>query len=330
MKFKKIIKYILHPYYFPLIALFRLKGYWISIMCKSYSDVFNYERKNNFSYTKTKANLHLGVEINLDKPKTFNEKLIHRRLFSRDPIWPIVTDKIGVRKWLKDQGYLNLVHLVPAKIVFSVDDLFALNIDRPVVVKAAWASGMNLFVSSTEELLNYETTLVKWLNEPYFPRRLIWAPEEMKRGFLIEDSIADANGNVPVDYKFHCFDGVVEFFHIDIDRFKEHKRLLYSRDCQVLDWIYGKERYEGEFPIDAELIKKMVAVAEKISQKFSYVRVDLYCYKSEIYFGEITQTQGAGFEKFSDSELNDFYGAKWEYPNTEKLGDMLLSESNRW
>ena len=325
MSVTKYIKALLNPYQSYLKLRLKSKRAWINKNCKSFYDVFEYEKDNDFSYTKLKAKLSLGCEIDLENPRTFNEKLIHRRLFSRDPIWPVITDKIAVRDWLKEQGYLDHVHLVPAKVAYSVEELMEIPIDRPVVVKAAWASGMNLFVSSNKELEAYKSTLENWLKSPYAPERLIWAPEEMQRGFLVEDSIADEDGNVPLDYKFHCFNGRVEFLQVDIDRFKQHKRLMFSREGELLDWIYGKEKYSDNFDLNSRLIQQLALVAEKLSENFSYIRVDLYCYKSKIYFGELTQTQGAGFEKFSSPELNCFYGNKWIYPESNKLGDLLIT-----
>lgn len=324
MKIYRIYKILFNPYKYFLKLLLVLRKQWINNKCNSYYDVFQYEEKHDFSYTKLKARLHLNYKIDLKDPKTFNEKLIHRRLFSRDPVWPVVTNKIAVRTWLKESGYLEHVNLVGATEAYSVQELMERPIDKPVVVKAAWASGMNLFVSSKEELQQYDLTLNKWVNDSYYPDRLVWAPEEMERFFLIEDSIADESGKVPLDYKFHCFGGKVEFFQVDIDRFEDHKRLNFSRDGELFDWVYGKKRSSEIFNLDRKLAKEMVIIAERIAKQFSYIRVDLYFFNGEIYFSELTQTQGAGFEQFSEPSLNSIYGEKWAYPDPNKLGDYLL------
>src|SRR5690606_17188412 len=98
---------------------------------------------------------------------------------------------------------------------------------------------MNLFISSNKELEAYKSTLENWLKSPYAPERLIWAPEEMQRGFLVEDSIADEDGNVPLDYKFFCFDGKIEFVQIDLDRFSGHRRLMVSPSGIEKTWGYA-------------------------------------------------------------------------------------------
>jgi len=317
---------MLRPYRTFLVILYKIKKYMVLRNFKKYDDFFNYERKTGFSCTRLKAKLNLNSDINLKKPQKFNEKLIHRRLFSRDPIWPIITDKISVRGWLKEKGYLEHVQLVPARIAYSVDELLEMDIDKPVVVKAAWASGMNLFVNSNAQLQSYKNTLNEWMQSPYAPERLIWAPEKMKRGFLIEDSIADDQGYVPLDYKFFCFNGSVEFIQIDLDRFSGHRRIIVSSDGAPENWGYAKKMPENKLDIEKDLIIKMKPIAEILSQNFSFIRVDLYWYKGEIYFGELTQTPSSGFGKFTKEGIDQKVGELWKYPDESKSGDTLLSE----
>lgn len=321
MKLEKLIKHITRPLKAYRLISFNIKRRFIIRKCENYNDVFECEKNSRFSYTKLKAKLSLGYDVNIDKPKTFNEKLIHRRLFSRDPIWPVITDKIAVRSWLEEKGYLNYVRLVPAKVAYSIDDLMELEIDRPVVVKAAWASGMNLFINSNEELQLHKATLESWLASPYTPERLIWAAENMNRGFLVEDSIADDRGIVPLDYKFFCFNGVAEFVQIDLERFSGHRRVILSRDGTREKWSYVKKQPESHFIVEKELILKMRPIVELMSKEFSFLRVDLYLYEGEIYFGELTQTPHAGFGKFTSKEVDLRLGELWEYPGSNKLGD---------
>lgn len=325
MNINKYIKALLNPYESYLKLRLKYKSSWVNKNCKSFYDVFEYEKDNDFSYTKLKAKLNLGCAIDLDNPRTFNEKLIHRRLFSRDPIWPVITDKIAVRDWLKEQGYLDYVRLVPAKVAYSVEELMEIPIDKPVVVKAAWASGMNLFISSNKELQAYRSTLESWLKSPYAPERLIWAPEEMKRGFLIEDSIADEDGNVPLDYKFFCFNGKVAFMQITFYEDKQPKIMCFSPNGEEKEWTYVYPKPSFEFKLDMKNFNKMLEIAEYMSKDFSFIRVDFYYYKDEIYFGELTQTPTSGFGLFTDSNVKNYLGDIWEYPSINKSGDLLIS-----
>jgi hypothetical protein len=324
MNFTKLIRYIVNPYDSYLKLRYKIQRRWIQVYCKNYNDIFEYEKKNNFAYTKLVAKCRLGVDIDLLNPKTFNEKLIHRRLFSRDPIWPVITDKIAVRDWLEEKGYLDVVKLVPAQVAYTVDELMAITINKPVVVKAAWASGMNLFVNSNKQLQLYKDTLEHWMKSAYAPNRLIWAPEKMKRGFLVEESIADEQGNVPLDYKFFCFNGSAAFMQITFYEGNKQKILCFSRTGEQEKWTYVYPKPSFDFKLEMAKFNKLLSIAEKMAKDFSFIRIDLYFYNGQIYFGELTQTPTSGFGSFTDSNVKYELGSKWNYPNSSKLGDQLI------
>ena len=56
----------------------------------------------------------------------------------------------------------------------------------------------------------------------------------------------------------------------------------------------------------------MIEIATKLSEDFSYVRVDLYEFEDKIYFGELTFTHNAGFTKFNNPKDNELWGEYWK------------------
>ena len=52
----------------------------------------------------------------------------------------------------------------------------------------------------------------------------------------------------------------------------------------------------------------MLAIAEKLSQPFPFVRVDLYNQNGRIYFGELTFTPAAALDKDRLPETDLFFG----------------------
>lgn len=322
----KYLKALLAPYQSYLKIRLKMKRSWIDKNCKSYDDFFEDEIKNSFAYTKDKAKLALGYSINLNKPQTFNEKLIHRRLFSRDPVWPIITDKISVLDWLKENKFLSLVNVVPYKVVFSVKELIELPIDKPVVIKAAWASGMNFFASSNEELMVYEKKLTKWFDSPYKVESLIWAAECMKRGFIVSENISSQEDAPLTDYKFFVINGVVKFFQVEMDREEDLSTILFDKSGAVLPYSYNRKKPDYNYSIcDESILKEMIYASEKIGGKFSFIRVDFFVCNNKAYFAELSQTPHAGFGRFSDQGFDKYLGKLWNYPESNKLGDLLIS-----
>jgi hypothetical protein len=49
-------------------------------------------------------------------------------------------------------------------------------------------------------------------------------------------------------------------------------------------------------------------ITEKLAKNKTHVRVDLYCNKSTIYFGELTFFHGSGFEHFKPKEWDQKIG----------------------
>lgn len=102
------------------------------------------------------------------------------------------------------------------------------------------------------------------------------------------------------DYKFFCFNGRVAFMKVDFDRFVNHHANYYDRNFKFLD--FGEDSYP---PLKERIIqrpanfKKMIELAEKISNNIRFVRVDFYEVNNRVYFGEITFFPDSGTGTFT-------------------------------
>jgi hypothetical protein len=61
---------------------------------------------------------------------------------------------------------------------------------------------------------------------------------------------------------------------------------------------------------NSKMTKKLLECASKLSQGFPHVRVDLYIVKDKIYFGELTFTNGAGFDNIKPYKFDLELGKK--------------------
>lgn len=48
----------------------------------------------------------------------------------------------------------------------------------------------------------------------------------------------------------------------------------------------------------------LIDYSKKLSEKFKYVRVDLYIENNKVYFGELTFTPAGGLSSFSDKKYD--------------------------
>ena len=88
-------------------------------------------------------------------------------------------------------------------------------------------------------------------------------------------------------------------FKIDFGRFVEHHANYYSPSGELLP--FGEKGLEPD-PTHMEVMPdnlvKMIAIAERLSAGFKFLRVDLYNVKDKIYFGELTFYPAAGMGAF--------------------------------
>ena len=64
-----------------------------------------------------------------------------------------------------------------------------------------------------------------------------------------------------------------------------------------------------------EKLDEMCEIARKLSKGIPHVRVDLYCVKGQIYFGELTFFDSSGMAEFNPKEWNYTFGSWIKLPN---------------
>jgi len=254
----------------------------------------------------------LGYELNLDNPKTLNEKIQWLNLNVRTPMYTLCADKFAVRKYIEEK--IGSEYLVP--LIYHTKnpmDIVPENLPGfPFIIKTNNGSGGGIIVRDKSKIdwQSVQKTLAKALKQNFYYVKKEWQYKNIKPCIVVEKLLMDNKGNIPFDYKLHCFNGRLYFIQVDMDRHGDHKRILYDEDWKFIDCQWGKYGIGNivEKPI---LFHKMRSLAETIAKEFCYVRIDLYNIGSEIYFGEMTFTPVAGLGVFKPNE--------WD----RKFGDML-------
>src|SRR5690606_38862555 len=95
----------------------------------------------------------------------------------------------------------------------------------PYVVKLNNGSGGNAFVRSQEEAINLDEKIEKFLNYDFGDVAGEKYYSAINPMILVEPFISSGE-SLPIDYKFHIFDGKIKFLKIDLDREFSHKRVL--------------------------------------------------------------------------------------------------------
>jgi len=234
--------------------------------------------------------------------------------YDRDPKWTMLSDKWRVRDYAaKKVGDDCLVPLLwhgdePEEIPFA-------ELPLKFVIKATHGCHYNIIVKDKTQLdqTKAKQQLKKWLGENYCQDKFFgteWGYRNIKPTIVVE-SFLDDNGSVPVDYKFRCFSGRVEFLTVQFDRPGDNPLILVcDRNCKPMDMVLGM-KYDGKFDRPANF-EEMIRVAEILAEEFDFIRVDLYNLKNKIFFGELTPYPSAGGIRFIPRRYDFLYGGKWK------------------
>ena len=236
-------------------------------------------------------------------------------LYNRETILTFVTDKYRVREYVvKKVGCDFLIPLIwngekPDEIPFD-------QLPQSFVIKTNHGCDQNIIVADKTKIdpIMVKRKLKKWMNENFGNDTgpgIVWGYKNIKPHIIIESFIGE-RGKAPLDFKFFCFSGRMEYFKIDFDRFEGHSEKFFDRSLRGLDLFeVGLKMYKGNVSIPANF-REMISVAESLSEGFDFIRVDLYNVNNKIYFGELTPYPGGISAKFEPDSYDYIFGEKWK------------------
>lgn len=257
--------------------------------------------------------LKIGKKLNLKDPIGFNEKLQWIKLYDRNPFYTKLVDKYEVREFVKNR--VGEEYLIPLIGVWDkFEDIEFETFPKQFVLKCTHDSG-GLVICKNSKNFDYEYAkekIKKCLKRDFYKLWREWPYKNVSHRIIAERFMEDYVSKELKDYKFYCFDGKVKVMVINSDRQSSEstKGSYFDREFNYLDLQWG---FEDAYviPEKPEKYEEMVRIAEKLSEGFIEVRVDLYLCNHKIYFGEMTFFDGSGFTKIRPE--------KWDY----KLGSYI-------
>jgi hypothetical protein len=253
-----------------------------------------------------------GYRLNLNTPVTFNEKLQWIKFFDKNPRLTTCSDKYAVRDYVKECGCEEILnHLLWEGN--KAEEIPFQSLPNQFVIKVTHGSGFNIICKDKSKLGKKKVIkqLNHWLMEKYIPCYGECFYGIVKPRIIIEDYLGDADGNCPMDYKLLCFHGEPRLIQVHTGRFAEHKMKLYDVQWKEKDNCRMKYTNDPKLVFDKpQELQSLIEYAKILSKPFHFARVDFYIIKGKIYFGEITFTDGAGFDKIHpysfDMELGSY------------------------
>lgn len=255
-----------------------------------------------------KARLH--KKLNLDNPKTFNEKLQWLKLHDRNPLYSQLVDKYEVRKYIAEK--IGEEYLIPLLGVWEkFDEIDFEKLPNQFVLKCTHDSG-GLVICRDKSKLDIRSArkkINKCLKRNYYWATREWPYKNVKPRIIAEKYMEDESGKGLIDYKYFCLSGKPMFLYIS-EGLENHltaeisffdlnwERLPFKRnDFIAIERVPHRPQYY-------EKMEKLASTCACMTGT-SFVRVDLYSIDGKIYFSEFTFSPCSGMIPFEPEE--------WDY-----------------
>lgn len=272
------------------------------------------------SYLSPKLNTKLlflkkfGRWPDLTNPKTLNEKILKLKLesFGEDKLVRQCADKYRVREYIEEKGLSHCLN----KLVAVYDDSEEINweaLPEQFAMKWNFGCGYNIICSSKSKLDKKATKeqLKLWKKEPFWAYFSELQYRNVDKKLIVEEYIGNEDGTPPADYKFYCFDGNAYCVMVCVGREEGWPRFyFFDRDfCLLRINRDSKEAPEGFSLPRPEGLEEAFAIADRLSEGFPFVRVDLYLTDKGVRFGEMTFTPAAALDNKRLPETDLMFGS---------------------
>lgn len=273
-----------------------------------------YNNMSDADYLKKEFKFTLGYDLNLENPKTFNEKLQWLKLNDRKDIYTQMVDKYESKEYVSK--IIGEEYIIPTIGVYdSFDEIDFEALPNQFVMKCTHDSG-GLVICKNKKNIDWEAAkkkINKYLKRKYFYIHREWPYKNVKPRIIIEQYI----GSDLIDYRFYCFNGNAKMIYQYVTESNSDGSKPEPKNCNIYDEKWNKLDFRQAYPQSKRLYKKpkvlekLISLSEMLAKNTEFLRVDFYIIDNKIYYGELTFFPGAGFSKF--------------YPTSAELllGDML-------
>lgn len=272
----------------------------------SYHDL--YKNLSDKEYLERLFPLRVGYELNLDNPKTFNEKIQWLKVYDHNPIYTTMVDKYLVKDYIA--RIIDEEYIIPTLGVWEkFEEIEFDKLPNCFVLKCTHDSGGVIIVDDKSKLNIKDTRrkLEKSLKRNFYWHGREWAYKDVKPRIIAEKYLGFKTKECDdiMDYKLMCFNGKVKCSFVCSGRASGSLKVTF------FDTEWNAMPFERHYPKSCKLINqpkswdRMVKLAEKISMGYPFMRIDFYEVGGALFFGEITLYPGDGFEEFSPLE--------WDY-----------------
>lgn len=254
----------------------------------------------------------LGKHLNLNNPKTFNEKLQWLKLFDRNPLYSTLVDKYAVKEYVKER--IGTQYVIPSYGVWnSYDEIDFDILPDQFVLKTTHDGGGN-GVIVCQDKKHFDIKKSKFILEKSLKRNVYkdlreW-PYKNVRPRILAEALLTNDGKPLKDYKIHNFNGISRFILVCQDRYEESGL---TEDFFTTNWeripVRRPKHPNSNCPeLPPEELPLLLELSKTLSEGIPFVRSDFYIANHQVYFGELTFFPTSGYTAFVPDEYDGIFG----------------------
>ncbi len=293
-----------------------------SIEVLTIEKMVEYERNaDDKDYLKALFYIHMGYELNLDNPLTFNEKIQWLKLYNRKTEYTMMVDKLLVKDYVA--GIIGQEFIIPTIGVWdNAEDILFEELPNSFVLKCTHDSG-GLIICKDKSKLDIDGTrreLNRLLQRNYYYIWREWPYKDVTPRIIAEPYLQDSHYKELRDYKFFAFDGVPRVLFVAADRGKDTETTFdfFDMSFNHLEIINGHPNSSDRIE-KPETFERMIDFVSKLSEDIPHVRVDFYEVDGRTYFGELTFFHWSGLVPFEPPQWDRTLGDWINLPGLCKM-----------
>ena len=258
-------------------------------------------------YLKLMYKKNFNTDLNLENPKTFNEKMQWLKLYDRNEKYSLMVDKYEAKNYVKK--IIGEEYIIPTIDVWNkFEDIDFSKLPQKFVLKCTHDSG-GLVICRNKKDLNYKDVkkrIKKSLQKNFFYSFREWPYKNVKPRIIAEKYMENSGFKDLVDYKFFCFNGEPKFIYVSSGLENHSTARIDFLDINYEKVGFKRKDYRSfdEIPAKPKNFEKMKELAACLSKDITFLRVDFYEIEGKIYFSELTFFPCAGYVPFDPEEYD--------------------------
>lgn len=273
-------------------------------------------------YVSARYRAMVGSPLDLNNPKTFNEKVQWYKLYYRKPLMTYCADKYLAKNYVKECGLDHLVTPVigvwnkPEEIDFDkLPDECFIKCNHNSNGALHWRREMRKDKNRIIEKLNC------LLKKNGYKANREWAYKNIKPLVFAEEMIESRESDPLRDWNVFCFNGKprLVLYNVGLVNSKgEHSdsayRAAFDTQFNYLDIETALERIPEGKTLKPFFWEEMLEYASILSKHFPEVRVDFFSTSNMLRFGELTFYSSGGYSEWKPEKWGIKMGEWFELP----------------